>query len=78
MNDTTAAATHWIKYDPISIVGPREREWCLWSMVIKGERNYFSGRLVVIGNQTYLYWEGNKTFNIDDSVFYAHINHIKE
>ncbi len=71
------ATTHWIKYDPTSPSGPNIREWCLWSMEIRGERNYFSGHLVVIGNQTYLYWEGNKTFNLDDSVYYARINHLE-
>lgn len=69
------AATQWIKYDPIS--GPELNEWCLWSMKIKGERNYFSGHLVVIGKQTYLYWDGNKTFNLDDSVFYARVKHFE-
>lgn len=75
MNDT--AATHWIKYDPKSTVGPEIGEWCLWSMEIKGERNQFSGCLITIGKQAYLHWDGNRSFNLNDSVFYARVNHLK-
>lgn len=70
------AATHWIKYDPKSSVGPEIGEWCLWSMVIKNERNYFSGHLIVIGKCTYLHWEGNKSFNLDNGIYYARVNRL--
>ena len=43
---TRAAATQWFKFEPdstLSIGHPRPGEWVLWSFLIKGGREYYSG-----------------------------------
>lgn len=67
------AATEWIKYNPTSIFSPPAGEWCLWSMVIEGERNTFSGRLLESEGRLLLHWDGHRSFSLNDSLLYAHV-----
>lgn len=75
--DETAATT-WIKWNPESPLGPILGEWCLWSMVWGGERNYFSGCLLEIEGKLFLKWEGFSSIAPDDSVWWARVNKLPQ
>lgn len=75
-SDLLSAATVWQKYDPLSIVAPELEEWCLWSMTIQGHRDYFAGRLTSGKMRIVLHLDGFQTIDVDDSLYYARINHI--
>src|SRR5512145_1952186 len=56
MDQTNTAATQWIRYDHGSLLSPTFGEWCLWSFVYDGSRNYFTGTLNVRdGDKRYLH-----------------------
>lgn len=40
-----AATTEWIEYDAKSMFAPRESEWCLWAVTMKGVTNCFGGMI---------------------------------
>lgn len=77
----TPAATRWIKYDALigRLFGPNIGEVCLWSIKIEGKRNYFAGHLYQSDNdQTRLAWIGGPTLILDDTVYFARINHLDD
>jgi len=79
--DGKHAAGPWRKFDPdptlLGNIG--EREWCLWSMVISGERNTFSGSWLREGDgSVYINWQGGPAVLADDSVYWARVNHVEE
>ena len=74
------AATPWQKfsYDQNALGQPRQGEWCLWSMVISGQRNYFSGSWRMYGdkNEPLVTRNGGTSYKIDDTVYWARVNHL--
>ena len=75
-----SAASVWLKFDINNTwLSPQIGEWCLWSMIIDGERNYFSGSLFKFSDESIrLYWDGYKTLKPDDTVYFARVNKINE
>lgn len=67
------AATKWIKYDKDSIGSPKPYEWCLWSLVINGSRNYFGSMLIEQYGERFVQWDGLAAFDIDDSLYFARV-----
>lgn len=72
------AATQWQKWSEGTLLGPGLGEWCLWSMVIKGERNHFSGCLFKSGERLLLGWDGFGNFEPDDTVYFARVLPVNE
>ena len=72
------AATQWFKWSPDSVIGPDIGEWCLWTMVINGRRNYFSGSLFNLDDKVYLSWNGGMSVKPDDTTYWARVNFINE
>lgn len=70
------AATVWLKYNPTDILAPVLNEWCLWSMIENGDRNYFSGKLFNSGDLLMLDWDGFRPVYPNDTLYYARINKI--
>ena len=75
------AAGTWQKFDPnpVHIGNIREGEWCLWSMIIDGQRNYFSGSWFTDRTgRPCVQWQGSGAFWADDgSVYWARVNHVE-
>lgn len=70
------AATSWLKYtaNKESIFDPQVGEWCLWSMIHDGDRNYFSGKLFNSGGLLMLDWDGFRPVYPNDTLYYARVN----
>ena len=73
-----SAATAWFRYDPDSPFAPEMGEWCLWSRIIDGERNYFSGRLFASSGEIYLRWDGGRSYTVNDTVYWARVEKLSE
>lgn len=71
------AATRWLKYDPNSLGSPKPYNWCLWTLVIDGERNYFAGSIIEQGGKQFINWAGFTSFDIDSTLYYAHVIPLK-
>lgn len=72
------AASPWHRFDPTSVLGPLVGEWCLWSLVIKGQRNQFSGHLLPVEpdlpTERYVAWQGGGTYLLDETAYWATVN----
>jgi len=68
------AATSWLKYEQTSILSPNIGEWCLWSMIENGKRNYFTGSLFMSDCLLMLSWDGFRPVVPDDTLYYARVN----
>lgn len=69
------AAIPWQKFNPDpSVLGSiREGEWCLWTMVISGDRNYFSGSWFMRDGQPWINWQGGPSYPANDTVYWARV-----
>lgn len=72
------AAGRWIKYDNNLNLVPPDGQWGLWSMVICGQRHYFSGVTFQHEGSTHILFEGFRSLEIDDTLYYALVSHIPE
>jgi len=71
------AATQWFRYDPSSIFSPRIGEWCLFTLIIGDERNYFAGKIIETATGAVrVQWDGLGAFEIDDTLFWARVRKL--
>lgn len=74
------AATDWFEYNEKAIIAkPGISEWCLWSFIIDGKRNYFSGKLFRAANRVGLHIDGYRSFWVDEieSIYWARVNIVE-
>lgn len=72
------ATTEWHKWTKDGPGTPLNGEWCLWSMVIRGERSYFSGWLFESNGKVLLALDSHAVLIPDDSVYFARVNRLPE
>ncbi len=72
------AAGAWIKYDNQINLVPSHGQWCLWSMVISGHRNYFAGSSFPHHGKPHILFTPYTVVEINDTCYYALVSHIKE
>jgi len=72
----TFVAAPWLEYNgnKDSILDPQIGEWCLWSMIHNGKRNYFTGSLFMSGHLLMLGWDGFRPVYPNDTLYYARVN----
>lgn len=73
-----SAATDWFPYRADSMFSPQEAEWCLWSTVIRGERNYFAGKLLWLSDRMAVMTDNRMYFEPDETTYWARIRKIQE
>lgn len=73
------ATTQWQKYRPDDLFGPGLGEGCLWTIEIKGKRNYFYGYLARLFSEApiRLVWQGGGRYELNDTVYWARIIHLE-
>jgi len=72
--DKLHAATSWQKYILNRVDVPEIGEWCLWSIIENGKRDYFTGSLFMSDCLLMLGWDGFRSVVPDDTLYYARIN----
>lgn len=72
------AATQWCKYDPAFICSPCLGKWCLWTMEINGERNYFGGVLFKSDGKLLIGFDGFGNFEPNDTLYFARVLPLQE
>lgn len=80
MKHITPAATIWLKYDQSSLLVPAPGEWCLWSFVHRGERNYCTGSLFISKHtdKILLNYDNCQSVEMDDTFYFANVNTMDE
>lgn len=74
-----SAATDWFPYRADSIFSPQEGEWCLWSKVIRDERNYFAGKLFWVSDKKLgVLCDDRMYFEPDETTYWARVRKIQE
>lgn len=74
----SSAATDWFPYRANSIFAPQEGEWCLWSTVIRGERNYFCGSLVERNGLVVIAADGWGFHEPDETTYWTRVRYIQQ
>lgn len=73
-----SAATGWFPYKPGTILSPSIGEWCLWSTIIRGERNYFTGKLFELSEKLGVLCDDRMYFEPDETTYWARVRYIQE
>ena len=74
------AATQWFKFNPdpkMRMFQPDKFEWCLWTMEINGQVNYFSGHWFEMDGEIRIQWQGYADFPLNETAQWARVKKLQ-